>query len=72
MPAGQATIVVCLILAVLIGLEEVSQMWVPARTFSLLDLSASYLGVAFFAWLAGRVKHKTARVEGGSDEHSTS
>ncbi len=40
------------ILALLIGMEEFSQRWIRSRTFSLLDLTASYLGVAFFAWLA--------------------
>jgi hypothetical protein len=43
-------------LALLIGLEEFSQKWFPTRNFDLLDLTASYLGVAFFAWLAVRLK----------------
>ena len=41
-----------LILAVLIGLEEVSQQYFSNRTFSVADLAASYLGVIFFGWLA--------------------
>lgn len=41
-----------LILALLIGVEEVSQQYFSSRTFSLGDLSASYLGVMFFSWLA--------------------
>jgi VanZ family protein len=41
-----------LLLAVPIALEELSQRWIPGRTFSLLDLTASLLGVACFAWLA--------------------
>jgi hypothetical protein len=41
-----------LILVVLIGLEEFSQQYFSNRTFSLEDLSASYLGVVFFSWLA--------------------
>ena len=49
-------VVVGLILALLIGLEEFSQRWFPARTFDLLDLTASYLGVACFGWLAVRLK----------------
>jgi VanZ family protein len=40
------------ILALLIGLEEVSQRNFSTRTFSLADLGASYLGVIFFSWLA--------------------
>jgi VanZ family protein len=43
-----------LILAVLIGIEEFSQQYFADRTFSLIDLSASYLGVIAFSWLAVR------------------
>jgi VanZ family protein len=45
-----------LILALLIGLEEFSQRNFPSRTFSLGDLTASYLGVIFFSWMAIRAK----------------
>lgn len=45
-----------LILGLLIGLEEFSQQYFSSRTFSLSDLSASYLGVIFFSWLAVRTK----------------
>jgi VanZ family protein len=45
-----------LILAFLIGIEEFSQRNFATRTFSLNDLSASYLGVIFFSWLAVRTK----------------
>jgi len=44
-----------LILALLIGLEEYSQQFFASRTFSLRDLTASYLGVIFFSWPALRV-----------------
>jgi len=47
-----------LVLALLIGLEEFSQQSFPNRTFSLSDLTASYLGVIFFSWLALRIKSK--------------
>ena len=43
-----------LILALLIGLEEFSQRNFSSRTFSLGDLTASYVGVIFFSWLALR------------------
>ena len=49
-------VLVGLILALLIGLEEFSQKFVPERTFSLIDLFASYSGVFFFSWLAVKVK----------------
>ena len=45
-----------LVLALLIGLEELSQRWIASRTFSLFDLATSYLGVASFAWLAIRIE----------------
>ena len=45
-----------LILALLIGLEEFSQRNFPSRTFSLGDLTASYLGLIFFSWVAIRTK----------------
>jgi len=45
-----------LILALLIGAEEFSQQYFASRTSSLNDLIASYLGVAFFSWLAVRIK----------------
>jgi VanZ family protein len=45
-----------LLLALLIGLEEFSQRNFPMRTFSLADLSASYLGVIAFSLLAVRAK----------------
>jgi polysaccharide biosynthesis protein VpsQ len=45
--------VVCTsILAVLIGLEEVSQIWLPLRRASLTDFACSLLGVGVFAFLA--------------------
>ncbi|MGB8982608.1 MAG: VanZ family protein [Anaerolineales bacterium] len=43
-----------LILALLIGLEELSQQYFSSRTFSLGDLAASYLGLISFSWLALR------------------
>ena len=41
-----------LILAFAITLEEISQQYIPSRTFSLFDLLMGYLGVAFFSWFA--------------------
>jgi polysaccharide biosynthesis protein VpsQ len=35
----------CSIVAVAITLEEFSQIWIPLRTFDLVDLSANYLGI---------------------------
>ena len=47
---------IALILALLIGLEEYSQQYFPSRTFDLVDLAFSYLGVIFFSWLVLRIK----------------
>ena len=41
-----------LTLAFLIGLEEFSQQFFAKRTYDLVDLTFSYLGVIFFSWLA--------------------
>ena len=45
-----------LLLVLLIGIEEFSQRNFSNRTFSLEDLSASYLGVIFFSWLAMKTR----------------
>jgi VanZ family protein len=47
---------IALSLSLLIGLEEYSQQFFAKRTFDLVDLSFSYLGVIFFSWLALRIK----------------
>ena len=52
-----------LLLAVLMTLEELAQLFFPARTFSLLDLAASYLGILIFSWLAMKVKKSSAGFE---------
>ena len=38
-----------------LGLEEISQHWLPARSFDLLDLVGDYAGIFFFGWCAKRV-----------------
>lgn len=45
-----------LILALLIGLEEFSQQYFASRSFDLIDLSFSYLGLVGFSWLALQIK----------------
>ena len=45
-----------LILALIIGLEEYSQQFFENRTYDLVDLTFSYLGVVFFSWVALRIK----------------
>ena len=43
----------CSIVAVVMTLEEISQIWIPWRTFDLVDLSANYLGISIagLKWL---------------------
>jgi len=52
----RAAVMIGSVLALLIGLEEFSQQYFANRTFSLSDLTASYLGVIFFSWVAVRAK----------------
>ncbi|HUG34551.1 MAG TPA: VanZ family protein [Anaerolineales bacterium] len=47
---------IALILALLIGIEEYSQQLFDKRTFSLIDLAASYLGVIVFSFVALKIK----------------
>lgn len=44
------------ILALLIAAEEFSQQYFSARTFDLVDLSASYAGLIIGGWVALRLK----------------
>lgn len=48
---------VSLVLFLLVGLEEWSQSRFPRRTMDIVDLLASYAGIAAFAFLAWRL-HK--------------
>jgi polysaccharide biosynthesis protein VpsQ len=45
-----------LILALLIGLEEFSQQYFANRSFDLVDLTFSYLGLVSFSWVAVKTK----------------
>lgn len=46
---------VALILVLVIGLEELSQQFFSNRSFDLLDLAFSYLGVIVFSWVAIKI-----------------
>jgi len=46
-----------MVVAVLVTMEEISQLWFRTRTFSLLDLGFDYVGIlcgAYLAWLMSR------------------
>ena len=47
---------VSLLLSIMIGLEEWSQILYRSRTPSIIDLAASYMGVFIFAFLAYRFR----------------
>jgi len=57
---GQLAVRIGLVLALVIGLEEFSQRYFSSRTSDLVDLMFSYLGVAFFSWLAVKIKNRRA------------
>lgn len=54
-----------LILALLIGIEEFSQRFFSTRTFDLIDLLASYIGVFVGGWLACRCSSSTGSSTAG-------
>lgn len=45
-------------LALLIGLEEFSQQFFSNRSFDLVDLIFSYLGLVSFSWMAIKIKSR--------------
>jgi hypothetical protein len=56
-------------LAVLVVLEELSQSFIPARTFSLLDLSASLIGLAAgAAWSSWRAARASTLLQHSREE----
>jgi polysaccharide biosynthesis protein VpsQ len=48
----------CLIIAVVMTIEEFSQIWIPNRTFDLGDLAANYLGISIAGWI--RIRQKSS------------
>jgi polysaccharide biosynthesis protein VpsQ len=49
----QKVLLGCSIVAIAITIEEFSQIWIPSRTFDLVDLAANYCGItiAGLLWL---------------------
>lgn len=56
--SSRVALSVGLILAVAVTAEEFSQQFFSARTFDLIDLSASYLGLLVGGWCAIRLKKR--------------
>ena len=49
---GWAWLLGGVIVGVACTIEEISQIWIPARSFDLLDLAGDYAGIVCFGWLA--------------------
>jgi polysaccharide biosynthesis protein VpsQ len=49
---GRGWLLGSVLIAIFCTLEEISQHWLPARSFDLLDLAGDYAGILFFGWLA--------------------
>lgn len=52
---GRGWLLGSVIIVIFCTLEEISQHWLPARSFDLLDLAGDYAGIFCFGWLAKRV-----------------
>ena len=52
---GRGWLLGSVLIALFCTLEEISQIWIPSRSFDLLDLAGDYSGILFFGWLAKRV-----------------
>jgi polysaccharide biosynthesis protein VpsQ len=48
---GRKVLLGCAVVTVGMTLEEFSQIWIPSRTFDLVDLSANYLGICLAGWI---------------------
>lgn len=59
---GRGWLLGSVLVAVVFTLEEFSQIWLPARTFDLLDLAGDYAGILCFGWLAKRVARPSGQV----------
>jgi hypothetical protein len=50
------------IVGTIFTLEEISQIWIPSRSFDLLDLAGDFGGILFFGWLAKWVVRRFRQV----------
>lgn len=54
--SNRVALSVGLFLALVVAAEEFSQQFFSARTFDLIDLTASYIGLILGGWMAWRIK----------------
>jgi len=52
---GRGWLLGSVLIAIFCTLEEISQHWLPARSFDLLDLAGDYAGIFCFGSLAKRI-----------------
>jgi hypothetical protein len=50
------------IVGTIFTLEEISQIWIPTRSFDLLDLAGDFGGILFFGWLAKLIVRRFRQV----------
>ena len=57
-----------LIVAVVMTIEEISQIWIPSRTFDLGDLAANYVGILLAEWRARcATARRSATIDSGAE-----
>jgi hypothetical protein len=59
---GMPWLVGSLIVGAVFTIEEISQIWIPSRSFDLLDLAGDFGGILFFGWLAKFVVRRLRQV----------
>ena len=59
---GRGWLLGSVLIVIFCTLEEISQHWLPARSFDLLDLAGDYAGILFFGWLAKLVSRRRGHV----------
>ena len=60
--SGRGWLLGSVLIVIFCTLEEISQHWLPARSFDLLDLAGDYAGIFCFGSLAKRIAHWRGQV----------
>lgn len=59
---GRGWLLGSVIVGTVFMLEEISQIWIPSRTFDFGDLAGDLAGILFFGWLARLVARRRGQV----------
>ena len=70
--AGKRIPLGSIVVLAIVCLEEFSQLFIPGRTFSLIDLAADFLGILAFSWLALRIHDLRTRCKSNPASPGTS